>query len=121
MEAGRRSDPPPITANPGLGFTVCVAWYALVVAAFLAVLARQSDVSAPDCAGTDCFTDRFGWLMVGLFIGAPTVFVAFIVSLVVLGLLAARSRITSAVALGTAAATPALLLLGVLVSVALAS
>ena len=90
---------------------VCVAWYALVIAAFVGFVARQPDVPASDCGGTECFTDRFGWLMFGMFIGAPTVFSAFVVSLVIMGMLAAKSRFRSAVLLGTVAATPALLLL----------
>jgi quinol-cytochrome oxidoreductase complex cytochrome b subunit len=112
MDADQRSDNlRNATANPGWGFLVCVAWYALVIAAFLEFLARQPDVSASDCAGTECSTDRYGWFMFGMFIGAPAVFVAFVVSLAIMGLLAARSRIRSAVLLGTVAAFPALLLL----------
>ncbi len=49
--------------------------------------------------------------MFGVFIGAPTVLLAFVVSLVIMGMLAAKFRIRSAVLLGTVAATPALLML----------
>jgi hypothetical protein len=112
MDADQRSDRPPhATANPGWCFLVCVVWYALVIAAFVGFVARQSDVPASDCGGTACFTDRSGWMMFGLFIGAPAVFLAFVVSLVIMGMLAAKARIRSAVLLGTVASAPALLLL----------
>jgi hypothetical protein len=122
MDGGQRPDAQPrTTANPGWGFLVCVAWYALVIAAFIGFVARQPDVPPVDCAGTECFTDRFGWSMFGVFIAAPTVFVAFIVSLVTMGWLAARSDIRSPLLLGTVAATPALLLLCAVLLLAQAS
>jgi hypothetical protein len=119
MDADQRPDNlPHATANPGWGFMVCVAWYALVIVAFLEFLARQPDVPTSECVGTECGTDRFGWFMFGMLIGAPTVFVAFIVSLAIMGLLAASSRIRSAVLLGTVAAFPAPLMLCAVLSLA---
>jgi hypothetical protein len=75
-------------------------------------------VPTSECVGTECGTDRFGWFMFGMLIGAPTVFVAFIVSLAIMGLLAASSRIRSAVLLGTVAAFPAPLMLCAVLSLA---
>jgi len=100
MDAARRSDPqPPGVANPGLAFLVCVAWYALVVVAFVGILNSQPETTAGDLA------------LMALFVGVPTVFGAFIVSVIALGLLAAWSRVRSVVLLGTVASIPALVLL----------
>jgi hypothetical protein len=116
MDANRRSDSPShARGNPGWGFLVCATWYALVIAAFVGFVDRQPDIPPIGCSGTECFSDRFGWFMFGMLIGAPTVLLAFIVSLVILGVLATKSRIRSVVLLGTVAATPALLMLSALV------
>jgi hypothetical protein len=99
----------PRTANPGLAVLACLAWYAAVVLVFLWYVHRLSGV--PDeCGFSSCVSDRDGALLTGLFFGAPALFGSLLVSLVVLGILAAKSRIRSAMVLGTLAASPAFVL-----------
>ncbi|GAB1645875.1 hypothetical protein [Krasilnikovia sp. MM14-A1259] len=97
------------TGNPGLAFLVCVAWYGAVASAFLWYVDRQPVAASAACDDSMCFSDRGGWLMFGLFVGAPTLLVSGLVSLLVLGILAAKTEIKSATILGSLAALPALL------------
>jgi hypothetical protein len=97
------------TANAGLAFLVCLAWYGVVVLAFLWYADSRSNVVPEACDDSLCFSQRDGWLTFGLFFGASTLFVSLLVSLLVLGLLAARTRIRSAAVLGSLAASPVLL------------
>jgi hypothetical protein len=101
------AQPQPRTPNPGLAFLVCLAWYAAIVVGFLSYANRLPDVTPDDCTGF-CVSDRGGMLMFGLFMGAPSLFVALLVSLVVLGLVIARTRMRSAAVVGSLAASPAL-------------
>ncbi|RIW43620.1 hypothetical protein D3H59_19715 [Micromonospora endophytica] len=82
-----------------------------MVGAFFALAHTLPDTVDPDCQESFCGSPRDGFLIAGIFFGAPALFVALLISLVMLGLASARSPETSAGRVGFIAAVPAFVLL----------
>ncbi|WBB54988.1 hypothetical protein [Verrucosispora sp. WMMD573] len=101
----------PWKTNPGLALLHLIVWYAVAVGAFFLLAYSQSDVPDPDCQETFCGSPRSGVLMAGLFVGAPALLLALVVSLVILGLISARQPQRPARWVGLLAATPVFVLL----------
>ncbi|MEH1054632.1 hypothetical protein V6U89_05395 [Micromonospora sp. CPCC 206171] len=105
----------PRRPDPRAALLVTLAWYGTVVLALLAGTALFSGAVAPGC-GDECTSDRDRWLLFGLYTLTPPLFLALLVSLVLLWLTVARRPVRSAAVAGTLSAVPVLLLLGGLVS-----
>ena len=97
------------SANPGLAALVCLGWYVAVASVSLWVVSRQSGAAPQGCDDDLCLSDRGEWTAFALAIGLPALFLSLVISLLLLGLLAAKDRIRSTTFLGSVAASPALL------------
>ncbi|MGN9808085.1 hypothetical protein ACTMSW_01830 [Micromonospora sp. BQ11] len=93
--------------SPILATLVMLAWYGVLIGAFLAVVRLVDDTVAEDCTGS-CHSDQGQVVLFGLFLGVPAMTVAFLISGLMLVLTTARSPRPRAVSAGTAAATPAI-------------
>jgi hypothetical protein len=109
--------PTVIPAEPGArrSFLVMLGWYGAIVASFGGYVSTLS--GAPAGCAEPCDSDRSGVLGFGAYVGVPALFLAFLVSLVVLWRLATRTHIRSAALTGTLSAAPALLVSGLLAAV----
>lgn len=105
----------PHRPDPRAALLVTLAWYGAAVVALLAGTALFSGAVAQGC-GDECTSDRGRWLLFVLYTGTPALFLAMLVSLVLLWLTVARRPVRSAAAAGTLSAVPLLLLLGGLAS-----
>ncbi|MGS2614377.1 hypothetical protein ACVCAH_07575 [Micromonospora sp. LZ34] len=94
---------------PRAAVLVTLAWYGAVIVAFLVGVALLSGAVPAGC-GEECTSDRDGWLLFGLYVATPALFVAMLVSLPLLWLTVTRFRLRSGLVAGTLSATPLLLL-----------
>ncbi|MEU8296788.1 hypothetical protein AB0C04_05815 [Micromonospora sp. NPDC048909] len=100
---------PPRRPDARAAVLVTLGWYAVLIAAGFGGAALLSGAVPAGC-GDECTSERDGWLLFGLYTVTPALFVAMLVSLVLLRLTATRLR--SALAAGTLSAVPLLLLAG---------
>ncbi|MFF0171958.1 hypothetical protein ACWD6L_06370 [Micromonospora profundi] len=100
-------------ANPRAAFLVLVGWYVAVVVAFGLFLGTLSGSVPADC-GEGCDSERSRTLIFGLYVAAPAMFLALLVSLAMLAVLVSRTRIRSSVLVGTLSAVLPLAACGVL-------
>ncbi|WP_405105486.1 hypothetical protein OG559_18760 [Micromonospora sp. NBC_01405] len=91
-------------ANRFLAYLVVLGWHGLVIIAYFVLLYQQSGMR--ESWGNSPQEDM---LIFGVSVGAPVLLGTLLGGLVLLRRLLARSRINSAVVLGTAAASPTLL------------
>ncbi|MEU5949901.1 hypothetical protein ABZ793_30720 [Micromonospora sp. NPDC047465] len=95
---------------------VTVTWYCAIVLSFGVYLRLMSgDVSAGCREG--CDSDRSRMLLFGLYTATPALFLAVLISLVLLWFLVVRRK-RSPVLIGTLSAVPALIVSGILAAVA---
>lgn len=104
-----RGDPaaPPMSrpaANHIFAYLVMLGWHGLVIIAYFILLDRQSGMRVN--YGNSPQEDM---MIFGVYVGAPVLLCTLVLGLILLGRLLERSRINSAVVLGTAAASPTLL------------
>ncbi|MFI7606599.1 hypothetical protein ACIBTV_15870 [Micromonospora sp. NPDC049366] len=99
----------PRRTDPRATILVTLAWYATAVVAFAAGSALFPGAVAEGC-GEECTSDRDRWLLFGLYTLTPALFVALLISLLLLWLTVKRGRPRSASAAGTLSALPVLLL-----------
>ncbi|MEV4541412.1 hypothetical protein [Micromonospora echinaurantiaca] len=95
--------------DPRAVVLVTAGWYGAAIVAFLVGVALLSG-SVPAGCGDECTSDRDGWLLFGLYVATPALFLAMLVSLPLLWFTVTRVRPRSALAAGTLSATPLLLL-----------
>ncbi|MEU5906554.1 hypothetical protein [Micromonospora sp. NPDC047527] len=100
-------------ADPRISFLVLIGWYAAVVVAFGLFLGTLSGAVPADC-GEVCDSERSRMLLIGLYVALPAMFLALLVSLASLAVLASRTRIGSAVLVGTLSAVVPLAVCGLL-------
>lgn len=89
----------------GCRYLVLLCWHGLVIVAFVAVVDRQSGVRGPSYG----YSPREEMMLLGVRT-APVFFCTLLVGVFVLRGLLRKSRVRSAVLLGTAAMWPTLLL-----------
>ncbi len=91
-------------ANRFFAYLVMLGWHGLVIIAYFVLLEQLSGVR--ESGGNSPQEDM---LILGVYVGAPALLCTLLVGLILLRRLLARSRISSAIVLGTAAASPTLL------------
>lgn len=104
--AGRGVLTPPRSrsaVNRSSAYLVMLGWHGLVIFGYFVLLSQQSGLRVSH--GNSPWEDM--WIF-GVYVGAPAVLGALLVGLVILRRLLARTRIRSAIVLGTAAASPIL-------------
>ncbi|MGC4794707.1 hypothetical protein ACLQ3H_11360 [Micromonospora saelicesensis] len=95
-------------------FLVLVGWYVAVVVSFGLFLTTLSG-SVPAACGEVCDSERSRALLFGLYVATPALFLALLVSLAMLSVLVARTRIRSSALLGSLSAVPPLALCGIVI------
>ncbi|MEU4779974.1 hypothetical protein [Micromonospora sp. NPDC023633] len=90
--------------NRTFAYLVMLGWHGLVIIAYFVLLDRQSGMRVS--YGNSPWEDM---LIFGVTVGAPVLLGTLLAGLILLRRLLTRSRINSAIALGTAAASPTLL------------
>ncbi|KOX09351.1 hypothetical protein V6W11_08205 [Micromonospora profundi] len=100
-------------ADPRTSLLVLAGWYAAVVVAFGLFLGTRSGTVPAGC-GEGCDSERSRMLSFGLYVAAPALFLALLVSLTLLAALVSRTRIRSSALVGTLSAVLPLAACGVL-------
>ncbi|SCF20040.1 hypothetical protein [Micromonospora saelicesensis] len=96
-------------------FLVLVGWYVAVVVSFGLFVTTLSG-SVPAACGEVCDSERSRALRFGLYVATPALFLALLVSLAMLWVLVARTRIRSSAVLGSLSAVLPLAVCGILIA-----
>ncbi|MEU8424409.1 hypothetical protein AB0C15_26405 [Micromonospora sp. NPDC048835] len=102
-----------VGARPSL--LVLVGWYVAVVVSFGLLLSTLPESVPAGCGGA-CDSERSRALLFGLYVATPALFLALLVSLAMLAVLVARTRIRSSAVLGSLSAVLPLAVCGLLLA-----
>ncbi|MEV4659334.1 hypothetical protein [Micromonospora sp. NPDC049301] len=108
---------PPRTASPSAAFLIMAGWYAALIALFGIYISMQS-TAVPQGCREGCDSERSRLVLFAIYSAMPGVFVAFLVSLLVLWLTTTRTRMRSTILAGSAAGAPAVVLAAILAKIA---